>query len=147
MKRCILFFAFIFSINSYSQDIQLRWNKDLGIAKELSKAENKIILAYFTKDDCKLCQQFYADVFKSERFKTISDNFIFLMIDGSNQDIKSTDMNVIKQRRLIIHYNNSASFPALAALDKNGEIIGELMTSTNKENIDSYIDFLNSLIQ
>ena len=134
MKRCILFFAFIFSINSYSQDIQLRWNKDLGTAKELSKAGNKIILAYFTKDDCKLCQQFYADVFKSERFKTISDNFIFLMIDGSNQDIKSTDMNVIKQRRLIIHYNKTASFPALAALDKNGEIIGELMTSTNKEN-------------
>ena len=147
MKKCILFFAFIFSINSYSQDIQLRWYKDLGTAKELSKTENKIILAYFTKDDCKLCQQFYADVFKSERFKTISNNFIFLMLDGSNQDIKSTDMNVIKQRRLIIHYNNSASFPALAALDKNGEIIGELMTSANKENIDSYIDFLNSLIQ
>jgi len=147
MKKCILFFIFIFSITSYAQDIQLRWYKDLGTAKELSKAENKIILAYFTKDDCKLCQQFYADVIKSDRFKTISDKFIFLMIDGSNQDIKSTDMNVIKQRRLIIHYNKTASFPALVALDKDGDVLGEMMTSANKEDIDSYIDFLNSLIK
>ncbi|MCB0373299.1 MAG: thioredoxin family protein [Muricauda sp.] len=147
MKRGILYIVFVFSVSIYAQDVQLHWQKDLVTATELSKIENQPVLVYFTKDDCKSCQQFYSNVFKSDAFKSIANNFVYLMVDGSNQDIKSTDINVIKQRRLIIHYNKTNSFPAVMALDKNGDIIGEPLTKVDGESITAYLTYLKTLIK
>lgn len=145
MRKCILICTVLLSHLMASQEVQLSWEKDLNIAKELAKSEDKPILVYFTKSDCKECQQFYGDFFKQESFNGLLDNFILLMLDGSNNDMKTTDIAVVKQRRLVMHYNKSSTFPAVMVLDQDGQEMGALFTSKDLENIKAYRSFLETL--
>ncbi len=128
-----------------AQEVQLPWKKDFNIATELAKAENKPILVYFTKNDCESCMKFYTNFFKQETFKNLANDFVFLMLDGSNNDIKNTDLAVIKQRRLVMHYNKSSIFPSLLVLDNVGQQLGEPLLATDATAIESYINFLETL--
>ncbi len=145
MRNQLFLLAFLFSMALNAQEVQLSWNKDLNIATELAKSENKPILIYFTKSDCKECQQFYSDFFKQESFNGLSDNFILLMLDGTNNDMKTTDISILKQRRLVMHYNKTSTFPAVLVLDQNAQEMGELFTSKELENIKDYRSFLETL--
>lgn len=144
MKKYILIYTLLFSFLMSAQEVQLSWNKDYNVATELSKAENKPILIYFTKSDCKECQEFYIDFFEGEDFKTLSDKFVLLMLDGSDTDTKTNDISVIKNRRLVMHYNKSLTFPAVLMLNTERQSIGELFTSKDKTTIETYFTFLET---
>ena len=144
--RKILFSIVVFiSISASAQEVQLSWQKDLNTAKNVANAENKSVLIYFTKSDCATCQQFYNDFFKQDEFKKLSDSFVLVILDGSNQDIQSTDLNVIKQRRWAMHYNKALNFPAVLTIDSEGREKGDLMTSTSPDAIEAYWNFLETL--
>jgi len=128
-----------------AQEVQLSWNKDLNVATELAKAENKPILIYFTKTDCSTCLQFYTDFFKNEAFKNLSKDFVLLMLDAPNSDINSTELSVMKQRRLVMHYNKPSTYPAVLVLDSNRQELGTLFTSTDETSIANYMTELESL--
>lgn len=145
MRKCIIICSVLLSLSMAAQEIQLSSEKDLNIATELAKSENNPIWVFFTKSDCKECQQFYSDFFKHESFYVLSDDFILLMLDGSNNDMKTTDISVVKQRPLVMHYNKASTFPAVLVLDKNGQEMGELFTSKDLENIKDYRSFLETL--
>lgn len=145
MRNFLFALTIFFSLSMNAQEIQLSWNKSMNVATEISKAENKPILIYFTKNDCKDCQQFYSDFFKQQAFNNLTDDFILLMLDGSNNDIKTTDINIIKQRRLVMHYNKSSTFPAVLVIDHEGKQLGELLTSKVKNDIENYWSFLETL--
>lgn len=145
MRTYILIVTLFFSLSLAAQEVQLPWQKDFNVATELSKSENKPILVYFTKTDCNTCLQFYTDFFKQEKFKGIANNFVLLMLDGSNNDIESTDLSIIKQRRLVMHYNKSSTFPAVLALNSDGQELGEPFTSTDATAMANYLDFLKTL--
>lgn len=145
MHKILFFITFIISISVSAQEVQLSWQKDLTIAKELAKAENKMVLIYFTKSDCETCQQFYRDFFKQEEFKRLSDAFVLVLLEDSNKDIQSNDLNLIKQRRWAMHYNKSSTYPAVLLIDNEGQERGDLMTSTTREAIETYWNFLDTL--
>ncbi len=145
MRRFLFILAVCFSLSITAQEVQLSWKKDFNEASELAKSENKDILVYFTKNDCEACLEFYTKFFKQDAFKTIADNFVFLMLDGSDYDIKTTDLNVIKQRRLSMHYNKSSTFPSVIALDSNGKELGQPLLTTDDAAIENYLTFLNTL--
>lgn len=145
MQKIICFIAFFVSISLSAQEVQLSWKKDLNTAKELAKVENKPVLIYFTKSDCDSCQQFYNDFFKQEGFKSLSDHFVLAIVDGTDEDIQSNDLNIIKQRRWTVHYNKESKFPAVLAIDTEGHTKGEIMTSTTPDAIEAYWNFLETL--
>ncbi len=145
MQKTLLILSFIFSVSSVAQDVQLTWQKDINLATEIAKSENKAVLIYFSKNDCEACQIFYNDFFKQEAFKNMADNFVLLMLDGSNQDIKTTDLTIIKQRRLAMHYNKASNFPAVLTIDKDKMEIGEILTTVDQESIQNYLAFLQTL--
>lgn len=145
MRTNFLIVTLCFCMSMTAQEVQLSWQKDFNVATELAKSENKQILIYFTKTDCSPCSQFYTDFFKQDAFKNLSDNFVLLMLDGSNNDNDSTDLAIIKQRRLIMHYNKTFSFPAVLLIDSDRKAIGELFTSTDDTEITSYLNFLQTI--
>lgn len=128
-----------------AQEIQLNWNKDFYVAKELAQSESKPILVYFYKSDCKTCQNFYTELSKSDAFKTVADDFVLVMLDGSKTDINNQDINLMKMRRLVMHYNKEQQFPALRALDANAQELGDLFTSLNSDDLSAYIDYLQTI--
>lgn len=145
MQKTILFLAFIFSVSISAQEVQLSWQKDFNLAIEMATSENKPILIYFTKNDCESCQKFYNDFFKQDTFAKISDNFVLLMLDGSNQDIKTTDMAIIKQRRMAMHYNKASIYPAVLTIDKDKTELGAILTTSDQNAIENYWSFLETL--
>ena len=145
MRNFILTLLLCYGLSSTAQEVQLSWKKDFNIATEIAKSESKPILVYFSKSDCKVCLQFYTDFFKQESFKNIADKFVFLMLDGSNTDIKNTDMDVIKERRLVMHYNNELTFPAILVLNSEGQELVDLYTSTEINDMVTYISNLETL--
>ncbi len=145
MRQALLLLTFIFHISTSAQEVQLTWQKDINIATEIAKSDNKPVLIYFTKNDCEACQTFYNDFFKQDTFKIIADDFVLLMLDGSNQDLNTTDITVIKQRRFTIHYNKSYRFPAVLTIDKDKMEIGEIHTAMDQESIQKYWAFLKTL--
>lgn len=145
MRNFILTLLLCYGLSSTAQEVQLSWKKDFNIATEVAKSESKPILVYFSKSDCKECLQFYTDFFKQESFKNIADEFVFLMLDGSNTDIKNTDMDVIKERRLVMHYNNELTFPAILVLNSEGHELGDLYTSAEINDMLTYISNLETL--
>lgn len=145
MQKTILFLALIFSVSISAQEVQLTWQKDFNLAIEMAKSENKPVLIYFTKNDCEPCQKFYNDFFKQDAFTKISDDFVLLMLDGSNQDIKTTDMAIIKQRRMAMHYNKVSIYPAVLAVDKERMELGEILITGDQNAIENYWTFLEAL--
>lgn len=145
MRIVLIILTLCFSLSVAGQEVQLSWKKDLNIATELAKSENKPILIYFTKSDCSACSQFYSDFFKSENFKTVSNDFILLMLDSANNDVDNTDFAVIKQRRLVLHYNNTLTFPAVLLVDSDRQELGPLFTSTDKTAIANYMNTLKTI--
>jgi thioredoxin-related protein len=145
MRNYLLLLSLCLGLSMTAQEVQLSWNKDLNVATELAKTQNKPILVYFTKTDCDACSHFYTAFFKQEAFKKLSNNFVLLMLDGSNNDINNTDISVIRQRRLVMHYNKSSTFPALLTLDSDRQETGELFSSTDEASISNYLNFLETL--
>lgn len=145
MQKTIFFLALIFSVSITAQEVQLTWQKDFNLAIDMAKLENKPVLIYFTKNDCELCQNFYNDFFKQDAFAKISNDFVLLMLDGSNQDIKSTDMAIIKQRRMAMHYNKASIYPAVLTVDKDKMELGEILTTCDQNAIENYWTFLEIL--
>ncbi len=145
MRAFIILVTLCLGLSSTAQEVQLSWKKDFNEATELAKSVSKPILVYFSKSDCQVCLQFYTDFFKQDVFKTLANDFVLLMLDGSNNDIKNTDIKVIKQRRLVMHYNKSSTFPAILAINGEGQELGEIFTSTDANDMTSYVSFLETL--
>ena len=145
MRKYLLLLFICFGLSMSAQEVQISWNKDITISKALAKSENKPILMFFTKNDCESCMQFYTNFFKSETLKNQIDNFVFLMVDGSNNDTNTNDLSVIKNRRLVNLYNNSQTFPSVVILDSDGRTMGEPLLSTDASAIDTFINFLDRL--
>ena len=145
MRNYLFALTIVCSLSLSAQELQLSWQKDFTEATEMAKAENKFVLIYFTKADCAACQQFYLDFFKQEDFEKLSNKFVFLLLDASNADTKTNDIALMKQRRLIGHYNKVSQFPAVRVLDSNHKEIGELFTSKDTADIATYWSFLETL--
>lgn len=145
MQKYLLLLSLCFGLSMSAQEVQISWNKDITISKALAKSESKPILMYFTKNDCESCMNFYANFFKSDKLKNQINDFVFLMVDGSNNDINSTDLSVVKNRRLVNLYNNSLTFPSLLVLDSNGQTMGEPLLSTDESAINTFMNSLESL--
>lgn len=145
MKKFFIVLLVFFSISLTAQEVQLPWKKDLNIAKAIAKSESKPILVYFTKNDCKACSAFYGDFFKSDTFKALAEDFVLLMLDGSNSDMKTTDWEIIKKRRMVNHYNKTMSFPAVLVLDSEGFEKGEPLVRTDAAAITDFYNYLQTL--
>lgn len=145
MRHSILFLTLCFCFSMTAQEVQLSWNKDYYVASALAKAESKPMLVYFSKSDCKPCLKFYTDFFKKDAFKGIANDFVLVMLDGSNNDINDRDIEVMKLRRLVMHFNKEQTFPAVRALDSNGQELGVMFTSLEESEMTSYINYLQTI--
>lgn len=137
MKKLIVLFVCLISLNFYAQESQFNWLTDLNTAVKASKDQNKPILLFFTDTNSTESQKLNIELFKSQEFKAIADKAILLIADNSSEN------NIPK--RLIIHYNKINQFSSFVTLDSTGKAIGTPTTDFSTESLNSYISFLNSL--
>lgn len=145
MQQLFFVFTVCFGLSMTAQEVQITWQKEFNVASEMSKSENKPILVYFTKEDCSSCLNFYTDFFKQEAFKSIADNFIFLLIDRSSDVSKTNNIAVMKKRRWAMHYNKGSKFPAVLILNAEAKEMGTIFTETDAASITTYLSFLATL--
>ncbi|RYH71941.1 thioredoxin family protein [Flavobacteriaceae bacterium 144Ye] len=137
MKKLIVLFVCLISLNFYAQESQFNWLTDLNTAVKASKDQNKPILLFFTDTNSTESQKMNIELFKSQEFKAIADKAILLIADNSSEN------NIPK--RLIIHYNKINQFSSFVTLDSTGKAISTPTTDFSTESLNSYISFLNSL--
>ncbi|OUR97722.1 hypothetical protein A9Q86_16040 [Flavobacteriales bacterium 33_180_T64] len=136
MKKIIfiLLLAFTFQISAQEQS---NWITDNKVALELSKTQNKPILAFVTNNQkteglSVLNKEFFA----SKVYRSIEQKVILLKLDISN--VQSYNV------RLGIHYTKQTSAPGLALIDKYGNTILEPLVDMTPENITAFLTLLNA---
>jgi thioredoxin-related protein len=140
MKKIILIFVILLSVNMYSQEQQFEWETNFTTARASSKSQDKPILVYFTDNsNTEANIVLNSEFFQSKRFKDISNKMVLLLVDVSKE--------IVANQRLNIHYNKANTFPTLVVLDANGYTLGDALNDINKDTIGSYFSFLDSKIK
>lgn len=129
MKRLFAFlFVAVISSTAFSQtDSQLNWLYNMEEAMEISKAEKKPILVYFTGSDwCAPCKGLKSDFFATDDFLQRAGNMVLVMIDYPRRmDIISEEQRAYN-KTVMAKYNKGGSFPLMVMTNHKGKVLGEL---------------------
>ncbi|MDC8003844.1 thioredoxin family protein [Aureisphaera galaxeae] len=140
MKRLLVFLFFVgLSTQLFSQkDSQLNWLYNLDAAKEVSKAEKKPILIYFTGSDwCAPCKALKTDFFETEAFAERANSMVLVMIDYPRRMDIITEEQRAYNKTIMAKYNKNGSFPLLVMTNSKGKALGEL---SSYSSFNSYKD-------
>ncbi len=133
-----LFFAvlFVFTLNVTAQD-QFNWNTDYKSALQLSKSQDKPILAFVVnQQETEALQLLKKEFFASEAFQEMAGQLILLKLDVSDQQSYNARMG--------IHYTNQRKAPGLALVGSDNDAIGKPLVTFNSESISEFLGFINS---
>lgn len=102
------------------------WEPDFNEAKQLAKANHKLILLNFSGSDwCSPCIQMKQEVFENQEFSKMADSNLVLV----NADFPRKKKHQLPKERqeqneaLADEYNPSGRFPFTLLLDQNGKVI------------------------
>ncbi|GAB5400036.1 MAG: hypothetical protein Aureis2KO_16210 [Aureisphaera sp.] len=149
MKQLLVFFFLVgICTTGISQESsELNWLYNLDEAKEISKAEKKPILIYFTGSDwCTPCKALKTDFFATEAFAERSNNMVLVMIDYPRRMDIITEEQRAYNKTIMAKYNKNGSFPLMVMTNSKGKALGELSGyssfSTYKDT-SHHFDFLD----
>lgn len=130
MKRLVLFFGLLATLNTSAQ----QWQTDLGKGLRDAAAQNKKVLLFFSvPEHCDSCIKLEQKVFQSPEFLAYADeNYILVKIDfASSNDNMSREQ---QQKNLLVveKYNKDGFFPHVVVLNKEAKITGTTGTYHNE---------------
>ncbi len=119
---CIVLPIFAFAQTTEDTQKSNKWLTDYTDALRVAKKENKNIIAYFTGSDwCPPCKKLKTDLFDSEEFIAIADDYVLLYIDiPMNKDLLSADQ-LQHNKELSARLNKKKSVPLIKILNKKGK--------------------------
>lgn len=124
------------------------WNYNYKQAFEKAKTEHKLVIINFSGSDwCGPCIRLHKDVFASDAFNTIADEYLVLI----NADFPRAKKNQLSKEQqqlndaLADKYNSKGSFPLTILANSNGEVIKEW--DGFPSNIDDFLEDLKTTIQ
>jgi len=141
----VLFMIPIFMSAQSIQEVRtdVNWYTDYDKAIKQSKKQNKNLLVYFTGSDwCAPCKKLKTDLFATDEFKTLSDDYILLYIDiPMNKDLISTQQ-LTHNKALLPRYNKKNVFPLLKVIDPSEKELGELSGYSMNGEIQYHLNLL-----
>ena len=129
MKKFISIIFLFLTLNTFSQESELKWHTDLNKAIELSVEDNKPLFMFFTGSDwCGWCIRLQKEVFfKPEFVKWAKENLTLVELDfprrkkNSLSESQQAANNILAEK-----YNPNGYFPYVVVLDNNGNFLGDL---------------------
>ena len=129
---CFVAFGILGSLKaqeSFNENIEeiAHWQEDYSKVKKLAKSENKPILIFFTGSDwCGPCKMLVSDVFKTEKFKKLSEEE-FILYEANfprNKDlISKSQKNDNSKLKETFGIN---TYPTVVILDPKEKELGRL---------------------
>lgn len=103
-----------------------KWLTNYETALKKASKQKKNILMFFTGSDwCPPCQMLKKDLFETDDFKTISEEYVLLYVDiPRNKDILS-EKQLQHNKELNSKFNKKGSVPLLKILNAKGKELGK----------------------
>ncbi|SIQ75329.1 thioredoxin family protein [Maribacter ulvicola] len=146
MKYLILVFMiplFISTQADFNSVDDSKWltNYDSAISK--AKEQDKNVLVYFTGSDwCPPCKMLKTDLFDTNEFQKLSNNYILLYIDvPRNKDLIS-EKQMAHNKELLSKLNKRKVFPMFKILDTKGNELDQLAGYSMNGIVDSHLSLL-----
>ncbi|SHK62450.1 thioredoxin family protein [Maribacter aquivivus] len=116
-------------------------NYDSAISK--AKKQKKNVLVYFTGSDwCPPCKMLKTDLFDTNEFQELSNNYILLYVDvPRNRDLIS-EKQMIHNKELLTKLNKKKVFPLFKVIDAKGNELDKLSGYSMNGVIDSHLKLL-----
>jgi len=119
------------------------WQTDYKTVLKKAKKDKKNVLVYFTGSDwCPPCKMLKKDLFETNDFKELSNNYVLLYVDiPRNKDILSPEQ-YSKNKALLPKYNKKGVFPLMAVLSPNGVLLDDYSGYSMNGEVQYHLDFL-----
>ncbi|WP_324027907.1 thioredoxin family protein [Maribacter sp. BPC-D8] len=116
-------------------------NYDSAISK--AKKQHKNVLVYFTGSDwCPPCKMLKTDLFDTNEFQELSNNYILLYVDvPRNRDLIS-EKQMVHNKELLTKLNKKKVFPMFKVIDSKGNELDKLSGYSMNGVIDSHLKLL-----
>ena len=120
-----------------------KWITNYETAISKAKKQKKNVLVYFTGSDwCPPCKMLKTDLFDTNEFQELSDNYILLYIDvPRNKDLLSAKQ-LANNKDLLTKLNKKKVFPLLKVLDYKGKELDALSGYSMNGVVDSHLRLL-----
>ncbi|WP_116772229.1 thioredoxin family protein [Maribacter litoralis] len=120
-----------------------KWITNYETAISKAKKQKKNVLVYFTGSDwCPPCKMLKTDLFDTNEFQELSDNYILLYIDvPRNKDLLSAKQ-LAHNKDLLTKLNKKKVFPLFKVLDYKGKELDALSGYSMNGVIDSHLRLL-----
>ncbi|MEP2058523.1 MAG: thioredoxin family protein [Maribacter litoralis] len=120
-----------------------KWITNYETAISKAKKQKKNVLVYFTGSDwCPPCKMLKTDLFDTNKFQELSNNYILLYIDvPRNKDLLSAKQ-LAHNKDLLTKLNKKKVFPLLKVLDYKGKELDALSGYSMNGVVDSHLRLL-----
>lgn len=142
-----IFVLTLFFLSTYIQpftttESELVWHTDFENAKTIANKEKKNILIYFTGSDwCSPCKKLKVDLFDTNEFKKISENYTLVYVDiPRNQDLLSSNQ-LGHNKKLLSKFNKRGVFPLFKIVKSNGKTIDEYSGYSMNGDVSYHLEF------
>lgn len=146
MKALFYFFAVLVFNPFGASDIastSTNWQTDYKNTLKIAKKENKNVLVYFTGSDwCPPCKMLKKDLFETNEFKTLSEDYVLLYIDIPRNKDLLTPAQLQHNKSLLPKYNKKGVFPLLVALSPNGVILDDYSGYSMNGEVGYHLEFM-----
>ncbi|WP_437372144.1 thioredoxin family protein [Maribacter litoralis] len=146
MKYLILLFMIPFLATAQAEITTVndsKWITNYETAISKAKKQKKNVLVYFTGSDwCPPCKMLKTDLFDTNEFQELSNNYILLYIDvPRNKDLLSAKQ-LAHNKDLLTKLNKKKVFPLLKVLDYKGKELDALSGYSMNGVVDSHLRLL-----
>jgi thioredoxin-related protein len=136
---------FITAQADYDSVDDTKWLTDYDTAISKAKKQKKNVLVYFTGSDwCPPCKMLKTDLFGTNEFQELADNYILLYVDVPRNKELLSEKQFTRNKELLTKLNKRKVFPLLKVLDSKGKEIDEISGYSMNGVIDSYLRLLKN---
>ncbi|WP_350288692.1 thioredoxin family protein [uncultured Croceitalea sp.] len=146
MKTLLYIFTFLFLAPSLTEKeviASVEWQTDYNSVLKQAKKDKKNVLIYFTGSDwCPPCKMLKKDLFETDAFKELSEEYVLLYVDiPRNKDILTAEQ-YSKNKSLLPKYNKKGVFPLMAVVSSNGVLLDDYSGYSMNGEVRYHLDFL-----
>ncbi len=147
MKKVLILFLLPIFLSAQADFYAVKdskWLTDYENALKEAKKEDKNVLVYFTGSDwCPPCKMLKTDLFDSEEFKALSEDYVLLYVDIPRNKDLLTPEQMAHNKEVMVKYNKKGVFPLLKIVNAKGSALDEYSGYSMNGEIQYHLELLN----
>jgi len=151
MKKLLIFLilpVFMFSQAEKVVVEQSKWLTNYDSALKKASKEKKNILIFFTGSDwCAPCKMLKKDLFETDDFKTVSEDYVLLYIDMPMNKSILSKKQLQHNKELNSKLNKKGAVPLMKILNPNGKELDQYAGYSMNGKIKKHINLLKKYQQ